>query len=299
LRHPAARAGDPLLGRLQALVAAAPSPDRSLLRDYCERLSAHKHAKATRALGRAASLLGIDVEAYVSRGNKSVGVRAYEGKPSFVLIGGQHVEPGNARELGERELAFALGTELCHLKLGHTPVTSSEVWSGALTKTRDGLDLVFGLLPLLRGFRFADKATQVLSSVPAEKLRRVVKSADRLGLLPRLELHAEAGPDDDVLSRVHEELVAAHRVMQLTADRAGLLVADDTAAALRALLLVRPDHAEVLEAARSEGLGAVLARRNESGQIVHQELAIRVAALLSFYLSRDYAELREEAGFTD
>lgn len=297
LRHPAARAGDPLLGRLQTLIAAVPSPDHGLLRDYCERLSSERHDAAMRALRRAASVLGVETEAYISRGNKSVGVRAYDGKKSFVLIGGQHLEPGGARALSEPEFGFVLGTELAHLKLGHTPVTSSEVWSGAFTKTRDGLDLVFGILPLLKGVRFADKASQLLSSVPAEKLRRVVMSADRLGLLPRLELHVETGPDDgDVLSRVHEELVAAHRVMQLTADRAGLLVAGDVVAALRALLLARPDYTGLAEAAQRDGLGSVLARRNDAGQIAHQELAIRVAALLSFYLSEDYERLRNEAG---
>jgi hypothetical protein len=297
LRHPAARAGDPLLGRLQTLIAAVPSPDHGLLRDYCERLSSEKHGGATRALRRAATVLGIETEAYISRGSKSVGIRAYDGKKSFVLIGGQHLEPDGPRALSESEFAFVLGTELAHLKLGHTPVTSSEVWSGAFTKTRDGLDLVFGLLPLLKGLRFADKASQMLSSVPAEKLRRIVMSADRLGLLPRLDLHVETTPsDDDVLSRVHEELVAAHRVMQLTADRAGLLVAGNVAAALRAVLLARPDYAELAEAVENDGLGSVLARRNDAGQISYQELAIRVAALLSFFLSDDYERLRQEAG---
>jgi hypothetical protein len=74
------------------------------------------------------------------------------------------------------------------------------------------------------------------------------------------------------------------------------LLSGNAVAALRALLLIRHDYTELLSAASSEGLATVLSRRDDDGRVTHQELAIRVAALLSFYLSDDYDSLREEAG---
>ncbi len=300
LCHPLARDESPLLGKLQALIAAAPAPDHAVLRDYCEQLSETRYPTAARALGRASFVLGMpEAQAFISRGNKSVGLRSYENQPGFVLIGGQHLEEPSRFFMTERELCFAVGAELAHLRFGHARVTSSEVWAGALSKTREGLELALTILPALKGLRLADGASRVLSKLPDSTLDRILRRADQLSrlagrrLLDLEQLRANAGPNADVLSAINEELVAAHRLMQLTADRAGLLVSGDIAAAARAMMLVRADYREALAAAETQGLAAVLSQRDESGSMVHQDLAVRIAALLSFFLSAEYQALRQ------
>ena len=106
------------------------------------------------------------------------------------------------------------------------------------------------------------------------------------GLRPTANAPAEAP-----LSRINEELITAHRVMQLTADRAGLLVSADLQASIRAILLLRSDHRVLLDRSLREGLISVLSERNASGEMAHQALAVRIAALFSFYLSSEYARL--------
>jgi hypothetical protein len=161
LRHPATRRDSPFLARLQTLLASVPVPDVSLLRDYCEQVTAPPHDAAVRAFADAQRALGLgDLMAYVSRGAKGVGVRAYEGRPPFVLIGGQHLTAGEF-ELSEAELRFALGAELAHLRYGHSRVTSSELWNGALDKGKQGVELALGLVPVRRGWALADKAMRV------------------------------------------------------------------------------------------------------------------------------------------
>jgi hypothetical protein len=111
LKHPLARDGDALLGKLQALLALVPSPDPGVLMDYCERLSKSPDSHAAAALARAARILDITkVEAYVSRGSKGVGVRAYEHGPPFVLIGGRHLDPDDEYAMTPLELCFALSS---------------------------------------------------------------------------------------------------------------------------------------------------------------------------------------------
>ncbi|HMJ16207.1 MAG TPA: hypothetical protein VK524_32560 [Polyangiaceae bacterium] len=299
LQHPLARHGGALLGRLQALLASVPSPDHGVLRDYCERLSSSRHAAAARALADAALALGVEnVEAYISRGAKGIGLRAYEGSRPFVLIGGKHLEGDDGYMMSEAELRFAVAAEVAHLRYGHTRVTSSEVWAGAVSKSWQSLDFALGVLPALHGLKFVDRVEKLASKLPTDTLRRVLENLANYteqssGIDPAL-----AAANESVLSRLNEELVAAHRVMQLTADRTGLLLAGDISAAVRAMLLVRGDYRELVAPIESAGLDALLSMRTPDGKIAHQDLAVRIAALAGFYLSDDYVRLSHELGAT-
>jgi len=70
-----------------------------------------------RAMTDATVILGLGgVEVFVSRGDKAVGLRAYEGDTSFLLIGGDHVSAGSDAFLDEGPLRFAVAAELAHLR---------------------------------------------------------------------------------------------------------------------------------------------------------------------------------------
>ena len=292
LRHPASRADSPLLSRLQELLAAAPKPDVGLLRDYCEELNADTHPEAATALREASRALGTRVRAYVSRGTKGVGLRAYENDTPFVLIGGQHLSDGDFA-MSRAELQFAIGAELAHLRFGHVRVTSNDVWAGALEKGQQGLDMALSVLPVLRGWKLADKAVKVTSKVPIPIVRRVVDAAGGLksGLLGR-SVRRGSAENEDVITTINEHLVVAHRVMQLSADRAGLVLAQDIRPALRAMLLIRRDYRAEIPSIERKGLATVLGVRTEDGHMAYQDLAVRIAALLSFYLSDEFVRLR-------
>ena len=291
LRHPLAREGSAMLGRLQAMLASVPAPDASLLRSYVEQIKGQRQKDAAHALTLARQALGApSVLAYVSRGAKAVGLRAFEGDPPFVLIGGRHLDAGDRFEMSPAELAFAIGSEVAHVRYGHSRVTSSEVWAGALDKSKQGLDLALAILPVLRGWRVADKVSKVAARIPAGPIKQVLNQASS-NVKKRSLARADRASNEDVLSRVNEELVAAHRVMQLTADRAGLLLAQSLPRALRAILLTRADYRQLLEASETDGLDKLLGQRESDGKMTHQDLAVRVAALISFYLSDDFVRL--------
>ena len=297
LRHPVAREGSPVLGRLQAILAAVPVPDQRLLRDYVEQLKVERQADAARALSDAARLLGMKtVEGYVSRGRKALGVRSYEGPPPFVIIGGRHFDPDEAAYLTTPELRFALGAEVAHLRYGHSRVTSSEVWAGAWEKSKQGLDFALGVMPLLKGWKMVERVNRFAGKIPTGAIKRAFSGAKSLRReLDKHEPIDTTAPPPETLSALNEQLVAAHRVMQLTADRAGLLLCDSPCAAVRAMLLVRPDTVALCQRVEQEGIEAVLAERDDEGRMAHQDLAVRVAALMSFYLSEDFVELRDAA----
>ena len=186
-----------------------------------------------------------------------------------------------------------------HLRFGHTRVTDGEVWRGAVDKVGKALDLAASAIAFgtpvgkvigdarpwkllqsvfspttLATVQAADSGTRAISALTPEVTDAIGTPRTHLGVDPR-------------------ELVVAHRVMQLTADRCGLALCGDLRAAVRGLMLTSPRGRTELPVAEQHGLRTALARRGGDGELLNQDLAIRVAALLGFYLSEEYEELQK------
>jgi hypothetical protein len=330
LQHPAARS-EGVLGWMQGWLAKQEQPDRSTLKAYCEHLRPRRHEATLATLSEAAVALGMEgVEAYVSHGVLHHGLRAYEDQPSYLLIGGSHLYEDELEYLRPAELRFAVGSELAHLAFQHNRVTSSEVWAGAFDKLRSALDLaatalsfgapigkvlesnttykvlnsVFSPNTLRRLYR-AEKAGQAISTVGSSVTLAMSQGAEWVGsaqsvqsgvgtAVDKVRQLTSGGAQGRSLAVDQRELVVAHRVMQLTADRAGLLLSGDVRASVRAIFLTGADSLKELPVAENHGIDRALSRRGPEGEMLHQDLAIRVGALLSFYLSQDYARLRSK-----
>jgi len=277
LRHPLSREGH-ALGALQGLLAEVDVPDASALRDYCERLG-HAREDATATVADVTRCLGMKpVECFVSRGDKSVGLRSYEGEAPFVLIGSEHLDEASARYLGPCEMRFALAAELAHVRFGHSRITSTDVWMGALSKTKASFDAVVGFLPGWRLLKVAEKASSL-----AGYYEHAQWAASRVSQLTGWRPFVKQDDTERQLGSAGDDLVAAARVMQLTADRAGLLFCGDLHAAIRATCLLGAETSDLLRDAEDSSLSQVLS--------AHQSLAVRVAALISFHLSEDWDSL--------
>jgi len=282
LRHPAARDSS-ALGVLQGYLAIAREPDRSSLRAFCERLAEGEHPAAASALADAIVVLGArSIDAFISRGEKGIGVRGYAGQPPFLLIGGHHLDSSTTFFMRAEELRFAIATEVAHIRLGHQRMTPGEVWTGAWDKSRAGLDLVFTLLPAFKGWELAEKLVRAVTLT-----RKAALTVDKAA---RTKIREES------LGVRLADLVEAHRLMQLTADRAGLLLAGDLKHAVRAMLLLDPTLRPELTLALEHGLASVLLREDENGELYQPDLLIRVSALIGFYVSGAWCRLRAAMG---
>jgi hypothetical protein len=292
LSHPLARGQASLVAGAQRLIALSPEPDHGALSDYCEALDDRERPEAKRALDAARLAFSLPtLHAYVSRGKKSIGLRGYEAKAPYILLGKAHLDPESPYRMSEAELCFAIGAEALHLKLGQARLTSHEVWAGALARTRGGVELALSVLPLLKGLPLAVSASRLLDKIPEPALRR------GLDALVRIEQARKPAPDTgappSALSHINENLFAAHRVMQMSADRAGVLLCGDLRASLRGLLLVRPDTQAFLERMVLRDLTSVLLESaTPADSAMRADLIVRVAALIQFYGSEEYLQLR-------
>jgi hypothetical protein len=290
LSHPLARGQGSLVVGVQKLVALAPEPDQVALSDYCEALNPSEQPAASRALAAARLAFALPtLHAYVSRGKKSIGLRGYEGDTPYILLGKAHLDPASPYFMSEAELFFALGAEALHLKLGQTRITSNDVWAGAFAHTKGGVELVLGLLPLVKGIPLGAGVSKVLERIPEPALRRGLDALIRFEH-GRRKAPSPAG-NESALSLVNENLVAAHRLMQMSADRAGLVLCGDLRSALRGLLLARPDYRALLSAMELRDPVQVLVL-DEGKEAMRADLIVRVAALFEFYSSDDYVALR-------
>jgi hypothetical protein len=302
ITHPAVSKGD-TFDIFQKWLGKAKVPDYSVLKSYAERVTPQKYPHIIESLGDAAMALGVSsVDAYISRGERSIGVRAFEGTPPFILIGVEHLEPESDFYMRPSEMRFVLGTEAAHLRFHHTRFTSDELWDGVFHKGKqilEAVSLLAGPIGLvgnaLRGIEKISRAERIISR--AEVLSaHAVRAIDFFGIARGAKDSAQekSHKSDDTISDSGERLLAACRMMQLTADRAGLVLCGDLRSAIRAIFLSsRTQHGELALAERY-GLVKALNRKNDKGELINQELAIRFASLCSFYLSDDFIELRNK-----
>lgn len=295
LQHPEAREGS-TWGTLQGMLASARAPDSNALRNFCERLEAG--ADLQMAAADASFVLGTAVpEIFISRGDQAIGLRAFESKPPFILIGSQHLDAESPMYLRPLEMRFGIAAELAHLRYGHTRATAAEVREGALDKSLAALGFAVSLLPfaasaskLAAGSQVAGNLTSALEKVPMGALEIISESAGAVrGLAGK--------PKDAFLSMANDDIVEAHRVMQLTADRAGLLLCGDLRSAIRFMFLASSGYHLEIPLLERRGLHAVLEKRDASGALLYEDLMIRIGALLAFHLSEDHPLLRQAAGF--
>jgi hypothetical protein len=304
LRHRATqKAGT--IERLQSQVAQVKIPDHAALRSYAERVTERSQPRIAAALADAALALGVNaVEGYISHGRKDLGIRAYASSPPFVVIGGQHLDEASESYLRDAELLFTLGTEVAHLRFKHTRLTSTDIWDGVFSASKQALELVGAFSGPLGFLGSAVGGLQRL--VVAQKVLRGAASVSKgageglkwLGFArhfqtigKKMGLKRTAPKETEVGDR-ESELLATCRLMQLTADRAGLVLCGDPRAALEAIFLTSGEYRAELPLVRRHGLTKTLSRRGEDGEVMNQALAIRLAALFSFYLSADYQALR-------
>ena len=295
LQHPFARQQAPLNARLQQLLAAEDQPDLENLRLYCQRIT-RSDSLVTRTVDEFATLFGIGhVECYVSRGFEDVGVRAYPDKPPFLLFGGQHLEPDSRHYLPESEMAFIIGAELLHLRLKQRRVSTRDVYRGAIDKGRRSVDIALSLIPVISTLHLGKRLTMVTAKLSLPQLRRAIHAAK--GVSEVVERSASSRSPRLDIAPAAEELIAFQWLQQLNADRAGLLCAQDPAAAVRALLRSRVELARASETFEQRGALAAIERHRESHPAAFDDLRARLGLMLCFYLSDEFETLTD-ASFT-
>ncbi len=297
LKHPSTRKGE-VFSSVQSWIASVKIPDYSVIKSYSEPLTSRNHPEINNIVTDikvAMNLTGVEV--YIARGDKSVGITSFEGTVPFLIIGGNHLDKEAPHYLTLNELKFAIGVELAHLYFKHSRITSTDVWRGAIEKGSWVFDTVISILPVAgilgKSLTYVGKLnslaqllekTEKISKVTS-KSQEVISTTNQVVSIYKTKTNKE---------EKEKELLAISRLLQLTADRAGILFCGDMKSAIRAIFLTSAKYAADLSIAERYGLTEFLLKQDDNKNYIHQELAIRFASLFAFYISDDYTFLKEK-----
>ncbi|NPA44918.1 MAG: hypothetical protein GXO49_05230, partial [Chlorobi bacterium] len=293
LRHPATLKNGSFYS-IQKWLSKIKVDDYSSVKEYAEKIEATNYPKLNEIFYNLKQIFGIkDVEFYISRGEKSHEIIGYEGTPPFVLLGFKHIDKNSDLFLNFKELQFAVSVELAHIYFKHSKISSTDVWRGVADKGYILLDAVLGIIPVAglasKSIQNANKlngVTKVLNnSISVGK--NIFDAANRVANFYKEKFKTNSKTEKK------QKLLAASRLMQYTADRAGLAVSGDIKAAIRAIFLTGKYNYVFFKDVLETSLKDFILQKNEDGTYKNQEIALRVAHLISFYFSDEYSEIRK------
>ncbi|AXT52720.1 hypothetical protein D1818_18525 [Aquimarina sp. BL5] len=266
------------------MIAQVNPPDYKEVTTYSEKLSASNFPEAQQILEELMYQLQLDkMECYIGNGNFSKEVIGIEGSPNFLILGKDHLLKNNAYYFTPNELKFNLTLELTHILFEHTRITSKDIWRGAKSKGMDLAGVLLIALPMVSTLgNFAGKFinitqyTKIFSSV--DQVTNVVDKGQTA-----LE-YGEKITDKFTNNKKESELLATSRLMEISADRIGLLLTNDLRSCVSVLLKTSDDFAKSQEKINTKGLLEYLGQKNKKGEFIHQELIIRIKTLCSFHL---------------
>ncbi|QHI38313.1 hypothetical protein IMCC3317_37040 [Kordia antarctica] len=284
---------------LNNFIAALNPPDYESVISFSDRLNTHNHPEIMKRVTAICYALQINVpECYIGRGTYETSVIGVEGKPSFLVIGIDFLDKENVRYLEINALTFLIAIELAHMYFEHSKITSTDVWRGAADKGFTVVSMLLTVLPFVGNIgaifgnianvekygKIINRVEQVASV--ADKGQGIMDVSDKFNLNPFSR--------DTSQSNDSQNLLITSRLMEIVADKVALLFCDDLKAAVKGLLVGTPTFEQDCHIISQYGVEAFLARTNENGEFVHQELIIRLKSMCAFYLSDTFETLKKQ-----
>lgn len=279
-----------LFSSMQQLLATVNVPDQSIIKGYAEKVTGQNYKNLYELVSDITYALNMPTpEIYISRGENAKQIKIFEGTPPFLLVGVDFIEERSMTCLSQEELRFVLALEIAHLYFGHARITSNDVWRGAMDK---GMFMVNTLLAFLPGITMLTSQFDKLKRV-SSLLGRIQNISEKVSGFSDTYLKEMTFLSED--EQKEKELLAISRLMELLADRVGLLIANgDLHAVVRSMILASPKYATEMITIERYGFEGMLAKKDADENFIYQDLIIRLHALCSFYLSTDYDVLNEK-----
>jgi hypothetical protein len=288
LKHPAERSK----GSMQYVEKWLKNNDKanySNVKSFAKQLKSEDYPEISETIRSLATALALgDIEIYIAEGKMAGQLVGYADKPPFLVIGSDLL---NA-PLGD--IAFLAARQLAHITFGHSPVSSKAVWQtfavegqialDALTKTITTAGLygkglkeiqtVNEITHTLKQINFNDRTEGTFESAAANLYQFLYKPL-------KFSNYAKD----------NNRLVLAGRLLQASADRAGLLFAPNLHTAFNAAVkYALPENADKDE---NITLSGILHAKNNDGTYRYPELTVRILNMFSFYLSENYSDLQK------
>ncbi len=284
---------------LNNFIAALNPPDYESVISFSDRLNSDNHPEIIKRITAICYALQLEVpECYIGRGSYANSVIGVEGKPSFLMVGIDFLDPKNVRYLEVNALTFLIAIELAHIYFEHSKITSTDVWRGAADKGFTVVSMLLTVLPFVGniGTIFGNVANVEKYGKIISRVEQVANVADKGKGILEVGEKFKINPFSKEKSQANDSqnLLITSRLMEIVADKVALLFADDLKAAVKGLLTGTNTFEQDSLIIEKHGVAVFLARTNEAGEFVHQELIIRLKSMCSFYLSDTFEALKKQ-----
>lgn len=275
---------------MSGMIASVDLPDYNKVIEFSELLNAQNYPQVTQIIITLSEQLSLPIPVcYLGRGSYSGSIIGIEGTPNYMIIGVDRLSESSPQYLDENELRFMIATELAHMLFKHTRITAQDVWVGAREKGTNLAEIALIALPIVGTIgglagKFTDisRFTKLFKGV--EQVNNVIDKGQ--STLSYGEKIIEKIPNKE--SEKERTLLASSRLMEISADRVGLLTTKNIKTAICAILKSRKHFQETKKIIEREGLIAYLSKKDSEGSFTNQELTIRIKTLISFYLNHEH-----------
>ncbi|WP_298513646.1 hypothetical protein [uncultured Kordia sp.] len=284
---------------LNNFIAALNPPDYEAVISFSDRLHTDNYPEISQRITAICNALQMEIpECYIGRGTYANAVIGVEGKPDFLLVGNDFLNPKSIRYLEPNALVFLITIELAHIYFEHSKITATDVWRGATDKGFSLVNMLLTVLPfagnigtVFGNVSNVEKYGNILQRVEqvasvAEKGKEIKEISERYNLNPFGKKTANADSS--------ENLLITSRLMEIVADKVALLFCDDLKAATKGLLVGTKFYEDYHPFIQEHGVQAFLAQTNTEDEFIHQELIIRLKSMCSFYLSDTFEALKQQ-----
>lgn len=276
------------LQTLTNLIAQIDPPDYSNVLQFSEKVTESNQPRLYRILKETSKILSItSIECFLGRGNYSSEIIGVEGATNFLIVGCDYLDEKNIKYLSYKELQFLISIELSHILFEHTRLTSKDIWRGAKNKSLNLAQVLLIALPVL-----GTLGNVIGKYANISYLGKMINGIDRINnVVEKGQTAIEySGKVRTIISKKEEKeknLLATSRLMEISADRAGLLITKDIKSCLTAILKSDSDFEQTKEFIEKKGVLTFLKQQNEELEYLNQSYIIRLKMLFNFYLTND------------
>ncbi|MEA2042473.1 MAG: hypothetical protein U9N85_07965 [Bacteroidota bacterium] len=283
LKHRLIRPDNDVL-EINKWISTLEKPKYTVVKSFAKPLNSDNYPELSKMIRAVAQSFSIDdLEIYSAKGKMTDRVVGYEAKPPFIVFGEDMISKSI------NELIFAVARELAYISHKQTRLTASEAWLQITSKAYSVTDLFREKVSV---DRLSEKVFEEL--VMMREMAKTIEAANAGRDLSQMINAAQTTKDFvflsakiDVKSQEHHKVLVAKRLIQVSADRAGLIYAGNLKRAVNALIAsYKMETGDMLLT-----VSDILNMKNNDGTNKYPELAVRIFNMLSFYLSEDYDKL--------
>ena len=236
---------------------------------------------------------------YVFKGEKSIGILSYNAAKPFISVGFDHLDIDSERYLSPNELYFAIARQMANIKTGFTKLISDKLFRDFFNSGAMNVDKISNYIPtpsfLAKYSAFYDKyrfTSKTFCEYPQIDSFDCTDKQILVSLEKKLSImHYKPSTPNDLKIN---EYAAVSRLMCHYADRIGLLFAGSISTAVNSLIKTETDFPEVIELVKAMSITDIANAKDTEGRLLHFDFALRIAAMISFYISDDYAALEKQ-----